>query len=340
MKKIDLEILIDYLAGYLTNSEREQVENWISENPENQKYFEKIKMVWDAPPQNFMKPNVEDALKKVLDKINNPEARSASLKLIHLQRQKSLPQIFIQSGITKVAAVIVGITIAIYFLSNLFSSHQPTLINLTSNSIQQIKLSDGTSVTLDAGSRFEYPEEFSKGKIREVKLFGEAYFQVAKNGRTPFIIHAGNGLIRVVGTKFNIRAWEKREGIVVAVEEGKVLLKSNLSQDSLYLTSGKLSTIKLNGEITEPEDADISKYLSWLKREFYFKNASFNDVVDLLARWYNKKIEVKDSALFNNRITVFIQNKPLEENLNLLSVMLNFNYADDGNTVKIYSNKK
>lgn len=340
MKKIDLKILIDYLAGYLQPGEREIIEKWISENSSNKEYFERIKKIWDSPPQNFSKPNVEEALAKVLDKIHNPQTSATSLRLIYPKNKKALPRILFNSGIVKAAAAILLISLSVYVFSNLFTSHQPALVKIENKNIQQINLSDGTQVTLDAGSRFEYPEDFSIGEIREVKLRGEAYFQVAKNDRAPFVIHAGNGLIKVVGTKFNISAWENKSGIIVAVEEGKVLLKSDARKDSVFLTRGKMSTIKSGGEISEPADIDITQYLSWLKREFYFKNASFNDVIDLLARWYNKNIEVKDSTLFKNRITVFIQNKPLEENLNLLSVMLNFNYVADGDTVKIYSNKK
>ena len=151
-------------------------------------------------------------------------------------------------------------------------------------------------------------------------LNGEAYFEVTRNEKAPFIVHANDGLIKVLGTKFNIRAWQKSSEVIVAVAEGKVSLQNSTAtgKDSVILTKGKMSMLTKDGSLTEPVDVDISQYLSWLNREIYFKNTPFAEVKDQLERWYDTTIELRDSTLLNNRITVFIENKPLEENIKLI----------------------
>jgi len=88
----------------------------------------------------------------------------------------------------------------------------------------KITQADGTKITLDAGSVFQYPETFD-GELREVYLQGEGFFEVAADVQKPFIAHAGNAEIEVLGTQFNIRAWEHNEEIRVVVAEGLVAFR-------------------------------------------------------------------------------------------------------------------
>ena len=338
MAMIDLEILIDYLGGSAKEEEKKHVEEWISASDENKEYFEKVSIIWNAPPPDFPKPDTETALKIVLAKIESQERTATIYKLDAVPEDKPYLQILTQSSFIRVAAAIIIMVGAVYLMVNLFSKKESSLVHITSKDIRKLELSDGTKVTLDAGSSFDYPEDFSNSAERKVTLNGEAYFEVARNENVPFIVHANSGLVKVLGTKFNVRAWDKSEEVIVAVAEGKVSLKDGtaMGKDSVVLTKGKMSTLTKDGALTEPVDIDISQYLSWLNREVYFKNKPFIDVIDRIERWYNINIELQDSTLLNNRITVFIENKPLEDNIKLVCMLMNLRYEIRGNTVKLF----
>jgi len=337
MQKIDWEILLNYLDGSASADEKKHIEEWIDADSENKKYLERVKKIWNTPPSNFPKPDTEEALKKVLAKIQNPERLTKIYRLDSTQHGKTYFQILTQSNFLRAAAAIVIIVGAAYLMTKIFSKKDPALVHITTNNIQELTLSDGTKVTLDAGTSFDFPEEFSGTRNREVKLNGEAYFEVTRNENAPFIVHANNGLIKVLGTKFNIRAWEKSSEVVVAVEEGKVSLnkESGQEKDGIVLTKGKMSKLTREGELTEPEDIDLSQFLSWLNREIYYQNTSLSEVINQLERWYNTRIELNDSTLLHNEITVFIENKPLEENLKLVCMLTNLKYEIKGDVVKL-----
>lgn len=338
MHTINLEILIDYLGGSAKEEEIKYVEDWISASKENNEYFERIKKIWNAPPPEFPKPDTEAALKKVLAKIESTDRRTTIYRLDSTPREKSYFQTLTQSNFVRAAAVIIIMVGAVYLMMNLLSKKEPSLVHIRSNDIREIELSDGTKVTLDAGSSFDYPENFADSKTREVSLNGEAYFEVTRNENSPFIVHANSGLVKVLGTKFNVRAWEKSDEVIVAVAEGKVSLQNEMTagKDSVVLTKGKMSMLTKGGSLTEPIDVDISQYLSWLNREIYFKDTPLLKVIDQLERWYNINIELQDSTLLNNHITVFIENKPLEENIELVCMLTNLRYEIKGDTVKLF----
>lgn len=338
MLKIDWEILLDYLDGSANTAGIKYIEEWLSESEENRIYFERIKKAWNTPPLNFPKPNTEEALKKVLARIENPNRQATIFKLDSVRLEKSYLQIMFHSKFTKAAAAILIMVGVAYLMSYIFLKRDTARVHIVSKQIQEIELSDGSKVTLDSGSSFDYPESFSGSDSREVSLKGEAYFEVAKNENAPFIVHAKNGLIKVLGTKFNIRAWEISDEVIVAVVEGKVSLqnKTKIGGKNVVLSEGKMSCLTEDGNLTNPVDVDISKYLSWLNREIYFQNAPFTDVIDQIERWYNKDITLSDAALLNTRITVFIENKPLEENLKLICMLMNMKYEVKGDSVKLF----
>lgn len=342
MQKIDWEMLLNYLDGSASADEKKHIEEWIDADNENKKYLERVKKIWNTPPSNFPKPDTEEALKKVLAKIENPERLTKIYRLDSTQHGKTYFQILTQSNFLRAAAAIVIIVGAAYLMTNIFSKKDSALVHITTNNIQELTLSDGTKVTLDTGSSFEYPENFSGADNREVKLNGEAYFEVVRNEDAPFIVNANDGLIKVLDTKFNIRAWEKSNEVIVAVAEGKVSLqkKTEPEKSGVVLTEGKMSMLTQEGELTEPIDVDLSQYLSWLNGEIYFQNTPLIDVIEQLERWNNTNIELQDSTLLNNRVTVFIENKPLEENLKLICMLMNLKYEIKGDAVKLMPNEE
>lgn len=336
MKSIDYDILISYLNGTASEKERLDIEVWISSSDENKIYFERFTKIWNSPPNEFPKPDTEQALINVLQRIQSGKERTNIYKINNKINDESTFSHSIYPSILKAAAIIIVMVGAVWLVSILFNNTETQLATITVNDIQQITLGDGTKVTLDAGSTLSYPKDFHNNS-REVSLNGEAFFDVTRDESSPFLVRANKGLVKVLGTKFNIRAWRNKD-VFVSVQEGKVSLKNNNAAllDSVVLTMGKMSRLSLYGTITEPIDVDINKYLSWLNKEIYFTNTQLDEVVDQLERWYKVNIEIDNKDLLQNRVTVYIENKPLEENLDILAALMNLKYRRDGNRIMFY----
>ncbi len=337
MDKLELDILIDYLSGQISASDKIKVEEWINSSEENKNLFQSVKSIWDVPAQNFPQPDTEAALQKVWAQINSGNKS----KIYKLETKPTVNYIFqtiTQSSFIRVAASILIIISAVYFVSTLFYKSETALVQIKSEVLQTIKLSDGTIVTLDKGSSFSYQENFENSGKREVSLNGEAFFEVVKNVDVPFIINANNGKIKVLGTKFNVRAWENSGDVTVAVSEGKVALSDSTQENSVVITKGKMSRLSNEGIVSEPVDVDLSQYLSWINKQIYFKNTTVDEVLAQLERWYDVKIKLQDAEINNSKITVFIDDKPLEENLNVVCAILNMRFTTDGTSVRLLPN--
>ena len=166
-------------------------------------------------------------------------------------------------------------------------------------------LPDGSRVWLNAASAIRYPTVFS-GKERSVDITGEAYFEVAKNTQMPFRVRVNSKMeVEVLGTSFNINAYENEEDIRTTLLEGSVRIvnpdtpESSPGQPPLILTAGQQA--KTNGsQSTVINKADIGKAVAWKNGFFDFENASLDEVMRQLERWYD--IEV----IYENGVPDFI----------------------------------
>ena len=168
-----------------------------------------------------------------------------------------------------------------------------------------ITLSDGTHVQLNAGSRLVFPAEFSDNN-REVYLKGEGYFEVFKNTEKPFIVKTDFIDIRVLGTVFNISAYEDEQTASAVLVEGKVVVSQknklfgttdkNLSpgQGCFYSSETKTSAIR---------NVDLYEYISWKDGLFLFKDKPLHTLILRLEKYYHRKILVEGTKLPNTIIS-------------------------------------
>ncbi|MRG45039.1 DUF4974 domain-containing protein [Chitinophaga sp. SYP-B3965] len=145
-----------------------------------------------------------------------------------------------------------------------------------------LTLSDGTQVWLNAASAIRYPTAF-KGEKRTVELRGEAYFEVAKDKTLPFIVKVRGGRkVEVLGTRFNVNSYEDEPFINTTLLEGSVKV------ENLVLKPGQQALI--NTSIKLIENADTEKAIAWKNGLFNFENASLEEVMRQLARWYDIEV--------------------------------------------------
>ena len=163
-----------------------------------------------------------------------------------------------------------------------------------------LELADGTRVWLNAESRLRYPVAFM-GKERKVEMEGEVYFEVAKNREKPFIVTVNGVDIRVLGTSFNVSAYQ--EEVVTTLVEGKVQLKRG---DEQVVLSPNQQAIWSDDKF-KVKQVDARNYVLWKEGIFYFEDVDLERILDDMARWYNVNIFYMNPTLKKMKFSVEIK---------------------------------
>lgn len=164
------------------------------------------------------------------------------------------------------------------------------------NATAHVVLADGTEVMLNAGSRLVYPQKFS-GNKREIRLQGEAYFKVHHDASRPFIVHANGVATKVLGTEFNVRAYD-RSNTHVTLLQGSVLVSASAS--SVRIKPGEDALF--NGTKLRVNDVDTEAFTAWTQGEFYFDNESLVDIATQIGRWYNVSVIFQSPEKMHTRL--------------------------------------
>lgn len=184
-----------------------------------------------------------------------------------------------------------------------------------------IELADGTKVWLNSESKLKYPVSFIQGEPREVDLlYGEAYFEVSPSTEhqgSKFKVFSNIQEIEVLGTEFNVKAYQDEEIIYTTLIEGKVFLNTKNFKEILK-PNEQFILNKLNKDWVISE-IDVSTEIAWKKGLFIFKKKSLKDIMKILSRWYDVTIVFEDKNLENIEFKgVLSKNQNIEEILNLI----------------------
>ena len=165
------------------------------------------------------------------------------------------------------------------------------LTNPKGSNVIDLVLSDGTKVWLNAGSSLEYPVSFTE-KDRKVKVTGEAYFEVAHNALKPFRVLNGETEVAVLGTHFNVKAYENDADIKVTLIEGSVRVSKGAMLK--VIRPGQQAIVE-SGNIALQDNADIETVLAWKNGYFHFDKTSITEIMKEVSRWYNVDVEFDKS---------------------------------------------
>lgn len=154
-----------------------------------------------------------------------------------------------------------------------------------------VTLSDGTRIFLNAETKLKFPVAF-KGTDRTVELTGEAYFDVAKDAKHPFIIKNGNVAVKVLGTSFNFRAYADEQHVVTTLAEGKVAVSSG--GESRHIVPGEQAVVAVESGKMEVRNVDVMFYTAWRTGRFLFRNEELGKVLKQLSRWYRFEYHFED----------------------------------------------
>lgn len=316
---MDENKLLRYIqAEPMSDSELTELLDWVESSSENLKQFESLKQLW------------------VLSGITQVKAEP---NLRFFKRETKFLTSIRNNWLMKYAAIFI---LAFWAgLSSLYLYNRYSTPALVYNEIQvpdgqksMIILYDGTKVWLNSGTNFRYPATFSRNE-RKVFLKGEGFFDVAKNEACPFIVNASNLNVKVLGTRFNVDAYNENKAIRVTLERGAVVAQAENSKELVRLAPGEQAIFRKSTNKISKKEVDTELFSSWKENLLRFRDAPLNEVIVKMEHWYGVQIELEQSINVNDRFTMAIKTESLREMLNLISKTIPITYEINGDKVLI-----
>ena len=179
-----------------------------------------------------------------------------------------------------------------------------------------VTLSDGTRVMLNANSTLEYPASFDDAEVREVRLKGEAHFEVTKNPHRPFVVKAGEMQTQVLGTIFDVKAYRK-DAPKVTLMEGKV--KVSNADTEVEMRPGQTATLQSDKIVVSRASSSVS---DWLEGDFDMDQVTLAEAMSDIGAWYNKTVVFQSQANMDKLIHFrFSRRASLQEIITALNEM-------------------
>lgn len=196
----------------------------------------------------------------------------------------------------------------------------------------KLSLPDGSTVWVGANSSLIFPNRFEKGKERIVKLVGEAYFDVAHDGKSPFIVNCGNFSTKVLGTEFNVKNVEGEEPLVALVE-GRVAV--NRGNYEVILKPEQMVKVPDTGGLNV-EHADLEVVTSWKNGSFYFDGQTMREILVEVGRWYNMDVIFRSKLHINEKIHFSAERSwSVKETVDCLNQLSDAKIMIDGNDIMV-----
>jgi transmembrane sensor len=327
-KNIPYDQLAAYFANEANAAQIAAVEQW---KTANEALFDELFLVWQDTGTVRTGPEPDVDVDKAWDTFEKRISEEEDPVIPITRKEPGLA-----NRLLRVAAIFIFVLGGLWLYNQLSGSEEDKDVIVTTqtfhsaDTIASTTLSDGSMVKLNANSSLKYPKEF-KGDSREVTLKGEAFFEVSHNPDQPFVIHAGNANIRVLGTSFNVNANPEADSVVVLVETGKVLLYNETN--NVQLTAGMMGVFyPETGEVKSISSPDPNADF-WKDDKLIFRNTRLKRAVQTLNRAYGVSISLNNPALNNCPLSVTFEDETIEEILNTIVETFSLQLSRDGDNI-------
>lgn len=314
------DLLIRYLAGEVTEAESVQVNNWRGESPANELHYNQLLRIWDGSAElRPALPSDEDQAWQRLQLKLHPQPAVTAAK----------PSSF---NWRVAAGIILVLTAALsfYFLVLREPASPKLMAVITANEVKADTLPDGSVATLNKHSSLSYPKKF-RGNTRDVKLEGEAFFNITPDKERPFIINVNDVQVKVVGTSFNVRNEKGKTEIIVETGIVQVIRNGQL----LELKAGERTVIG-NDSIAAKTSSGDKLYNYYVSRTFICDNTPLWKLVDKLNEAYDANIVIGTARLRKLPLNVTFNEESLEVILNIISQTLLVKVSREDNQIIIH----
>ncbi|WP_304252273.1 FecR family protein [Parabacteroides gordonii] len=313
---MEKELLHKFFAGTATLEEKEAIMHWMESDPGNKQFLLKERKLYNA------------VLLHGEDK--------------QVQQQAGRQQYFLHRGIARFLRVAAMIVVA-FGLGYFWQSEKTEgpiamqTISVPAGQCVNVTLPDGSNIWLNAQTTIQYPVSFNK-ENRQVKLDGEAYFDVAKDSKRPFIVNTKECSVEVLGTKFNIDAYSSRDKFETVLMEGSV--KVSMLDDPTQAVSLKPNNkvYRSNGKLLTQKVSNYERY-RWKEGLICFVDEPFKVVMEDFEKFYGLTIVVNNQKVTQYLYTgKFKQTDGVDYALSLLQKNIHFTYQRDRENHIVYIN--
>lgn len=337
------------LSGEATVEELEELEQLLRQHPVQPYMLEMLQEIWAKKGKHPEGSLLDEKWERLSTRLDHKEQAT-------FPRKRSLwPKIAVAASILGLIWMALGGYRFLRPENTVQASRQEqedTVIIARYGEKRKIVLPDSTRVHLNSGSQLTYRKHFGQ-RERQIWLNGEAYFDVTANAQHPFLVHTGRMTIRVLGTAFNVKAYNTLEDEETTVVEGKVevSLKEGEEKKVILLPNEKIS-LKHNDLPAKTADVHVIQYevstvrpgannddmpreALWMQEKMSFTDEPFEMVALGMERWYNVKIHFGNEKIKGMRMNGDFHNISIEEAMKILQMMTPFSYEITGNDIYI-----
>lgn len=318
-------IIARVLSGESTSDDILSLSEWLNESETNRDEFRRLKNYWDADVA--FKHSVTPAFSadKLQQKINVQKRQAARRQLW----RNIIPAI--------AAACLLFIFSTAFFLYNTKGRTPEYYTLLTGEHTSNFTMEDGTVITLNKNSRLRYSDEYGK-ESRNVRLEGEAYFEVAKDAGKPFQVEMDGASITVLGTHFNVKADAESDDITATLVEGAIRFEG--AKQNIVMTPNQQLTFSRSTNKVDIQQIDTDTFTAWKDGLLRYKSIPFTKLIENLNDLYQVEIRIDDERLAEPSATVsgtFSQEQSIEQILKVISRSLPIRWTKDDGVYHIQS---
>ncbi len=317
------------LSGELTPEQERDFQKLLRNDSERESLFQELQKIWNSAGSAVEgeQYNLDAEWDLMQDLIPNLKQES-QVKQSEVKTRSLLYYTYRVAAMLLLGLIIgLGLTYGTRMLYNqqIIAWDQPV----------DVILEDGTLITINRDSRIRFKKKFASDE-RKVFLKGEAWFDVASDPASPFVIDAGSALVEVLGTSFNVNAYRENPVVEITVESGVVALTSKQEkQEQIVLKAGNSGKYNKQRKELELIQSSNPNQISWKTRELYFDGSSLQEVVDLINQVYDAHLVISNDALASCQITVTFKDQSLDAILNVLESTLDLEILQVGNQFRL-----
>jgi len=284
------------------------ISDWLRENKENEKIFMQLKEYWNSDISSTSIIDHDRVLDRLSSEIKETRTDYSFVKKIKLKY------------VGAAAAILIGFLVYWGFTKEERIIHNYSYIS--GNAVSPIDLPDGTHILLNKNSILSYNDSFGE-KNRNVKLEGEAFFEVTQDTKKPFAVDLDGTQITVLGTTFSVKNRPEEATTSTVLVEGSIRFESP-DQQVLLNPNQQLVYSKNNSEINV-HNVDIETAIAWKENLIRYKSLTFEEVIRMLEIHYSVMIKIENEQLKKEKITgAFDGNLNVEQILNIMKNNIQF----------------
>ncbi len=310
------DLMSRYFSGEATSDEIQLLSAWVVSSNEHKELFEKTSKIWQLVENQRIENTI--SIDAEWESLSAKMLETPKLEVLTHNTPRTSQRFNIYNAL-KIAAVLCVIAVSSFLIYHYNQGSKTEVVLAKADKIEN-NLPDGTSVTLQTGSSIEYPSSF-EGNKRNVKLKGEAYFNVTPDKTKPFIISVDDVQIEVLGTSFYVNS--NHGHVEVILTQGKVAVyQKDKPGEVTYLSPGEKAECSSKGNSIEKSVNTDVNYMAFKTRRLVFEDHLLSDVVETLNKVYLSKICIKDKAIANSKLTATFDNQSLDAVLKVIKTTL------------------